>query len=149
MKKLSRSLKEKLIFTAWILGLVIAGTLLWSLTASFRTRLTMNSVNSVLSTMDEGKTLLSPASLQAGSNAPFGKWYNISDSNSLFYVFSIMWKGIFVPCAVEISEEGIAADIIPLGNHASQVFRYIPKEHIDVYLHRIVSVYNERKGINQ
>ena len=140
MKKISPSLKEKLILAAWISGLIIASALLWSLSASFRSRLAMNSVNSVLNEMNDDRRLLSPAEIP--------DCYMLADSNSLFYVFSIMWEGILVPCAAEISEEGIVIDTIPLGNHAMQIIKFIPQEQIQIYLNQIVSIYNEKKRGN-
>ena len=139
MKKISSSLKEKLILTAWISGLIIASVLLWSLSSSFRSMLTMNSVNSFLSTINDERRLLSPVEIQ--------NCYKIADSNSLFCLFSIMWEGIMVPCAAEISQEGTVINTIPIGNHASQIIKFIPEEQIQIYLKQIVSALNKKRGL--
>ena len=140
MKKISPSLKEKLILTAWISGLIIASVLLWTLSSSLRSRITMNSVNSVLNAMNDERRLLSPAEIP--------DCYKISDSNSLFYLFSVIWEGILVPCGAEISEDGEIIDTVPLGNHARQIIKFIPQGHIQIYLQQILSVHNEKKGVN-
>jgi hypothetical protein len=51
-----------------------------------------------------------------------------------------MREGVLVPCGVEITEDGIVNEIIPLGSHARQVIGRIPQGVIQVYIHRIKSV---------
>jgi hypothetical protein len=150
VKELIPVLKDRAIFLGWVAGLAIICVMLWSFTYSFRATCLMRSTNKVLISMIDERRLIAPLRRPPASPAPLGCWYSMHNSNSLFFVFTIMREGILVPCGAEISEKG-EVTIIPLGSHARQLFERIPQSIIQVYIHRIESsgasiVSAERRG---
>ena len=141
MIKFSPLLKDRLIFAGWIAGLVIASFLLWSFTSSFRSRLLINSVNHSLDLQEDSIQLSGVYDSPVTGSITSKNLYTISNSNSLFVVFTIMWDGILVPLGAQIEGDGEISQIIPIGNHAKQIAVRIPKEQIDVYIHRIKTLY--------
>ena len=135
------SFKDKAVFASCIFFVIIIFTLIWKFSSSFRTELLMRSVNNTLYAMNDNRHLYASAEMPNKTNVPIGYCYAISGSESLFYVFSIMWEGILVPCGAEISEEGEVSNLTPIGNHARQIFKYIPEEQIMVYTRRFESAY--------
>jgi len=89
--------------------------------------------------MDDSRRLV--ASLPHSVAVPFslGCWYRVHQSDSLFYVFTLMQGGILVPCGAEIAQNGKVIEIIPLGSHARQIMGRIPQGLIQVYIRRIES----------
>jgi len=147
MKKLSPTVKDRLILLGWIAGLALAASLAWSLSYNYRAGLLMRSVNRALAAAGDKRAVVSHlpgrsgkqavAGFAPGFPAPMGLWYGLYDSDSLFFVFVIMNEGILVPCGVEIGRDGKAAGMVPLGGHARQVIGRIPNGVIRVYLSRI------------
>ena len=150
------ALKDKAILFGWIAGLVLAASLLWGLTFSFRAARLMYSTNRALASMNDDRRLAAPMPRQLAGAVPLGSWYSLvvqdSDpaglaSGATFFVFTIMQNGILVPCGAEISAEGIVTDIIPLGYHARRVLDKIPRGMIQVYINRIESAFaRSREG---
>ena len=133
------ALKDRVIFLGWVTALILALTLLWSLSFPIRAAFLMRSTNRVLASMEDGKRLSAPLIRPFPGPVPLGCWYTLAESDSLFFVFTIMRDGILVPCGAEISG-GLVTGIIPLGGHARQVFDRIPREIIQIYSRRIESV---------
>jgi len=140
MNKLSPVLKDRLILMGWIAGLLLAASLAWSLSFSYRSAFLMRSVNKALEAAGDARVISSPLPRGGTRHALMGFWYRLSESDSSFFVFVIMNEGILVPCGVEIAEDGKAAGIVPLGSHARQVIGRIPQGVIQVYLRRIEAV---------
>jgi len=140
MNKLSPQVKDRLILLGWIAGLLLAASLTWSLSFPYRADSLMKSVNNALETSGDTRIIFSPLPRRFARPSPLGLWYRLYKSDSLFFVFVIMHEGILVPCGVEISEEGKAVDIVPLGTHARQVIDRIPQGVIQVYIRRVESV---------
>lgn len=138
MKDLIPALKDRAIFLGWIAGLVMISMLLWSLTYSFRAVSLMRSTNKVLISMIDERRLTAPLRRPPAAPVPLGCWYSMANSNSLFFVFTIMREGILVPCGAEISEKGEVM-IVPLGSHARQLMERIPPSIMQVYVRRIES----------
>ena len=137
MTVLVSSLKDRAVLLGWIAGLVLAATLLWSLSFPFRSACLMRSANKSLIETGDERRLSAPLPRPVKGQFPLGCWYTLEGSESLFFVFTVMRDGIFVPCGAEISGEGKVTGIVPLGSHARQVMDYIPRGVIDVYRHRI------------
>ena len=136
MSDFASVMKDRAIFFGWIVGLTLAALLLWSLTFSFRANLLMRSANRALAEAQDTRRLSSPLPYVPGQFS-IGGWYAIEESDSLFFVFAIFRDGILVPCGAEISPEGRVTEIVPLGNHARQVWYRIPQGVINVHLRRI------------
>jgi len=144
MNKLSPTVKDRLILMGWFAGLLLAASLVWSLTFPYRAHLLMKSVNKALDVAGDTRLLVSSLPAKYTKTAfsgplPMGFMYKLYGSDSVFFVFVIMNEGILVPCGVEISKEGKTVDIVPLGSHARQVLGRIPSGVIQVYLRRIES----------
>jgi len=135
---MSPIVKDRLILAGWIAGLLVAVSLAWSLSFPYRSALLLRSVNKALESAGDPRIISSP--LPGGTrHTLMGLWYRLFESDSSFFVFVIMNEGILVPCGVEITKEGKAVGIVPLGNHARQIMGRIPKGVIQVYLRRIES----------
>jgi hypothetical protein len=130
-------LKDRAIFLGWIAGLILAVSLLWTLSFSLRAEFLMQSANRILAATDDGRRLSAPLSRPFAGPVPLGCWYYLAETGSLFYVFVIMRNGILIPLGAEISEQGKVVDITPLGSHAFRVMDRIPRGLIQVYIRRI------------
>jgi hypothetical protein len=139
MNKLSPTMKDRLILLGWFAGLLLAASLVWSLSFSYRSVSLMRSVSKVLEAAGDTRIIASHLPGRFTRPAPMGFWYRLYESDSLFFVFVIMNEGILVPCGVEIDKDGKAVDIVPLGSHARQLIGRIPQGVIQVYLRRIES----------
>jgi len=139
MNDMTSVLKDRAMCAGWIAGLLLAAALLWSLTFPFRSECLMRAVNKVLISTNDDRHLAAPVLHHSAGPAPLGCWYKVYESNSLFFVFAVMWEGVLVPCGAEISEQGNIVEIIPLGNHARQVMHQIPPGLLQVYARRIES----------
>lgn len=137
MKIMPPALKDRLIFFGWVAGLIVAASLLWSLTFSFRAGCLLRVTNKELASLEDDRRLAAPLPRYARS-APLGCWYSMDD-DSLFFVFAVFQGGILVPCGAEINAEGRVVDIIPLGRHARKVLERIPRGQIQIYTRRIES----------
>jgi len=146
MNKLSPMVKDRLILLGWIAGLLLAASLAWSLSFSYRADSLMHSVNKALEASGDTREVYLHLPRRFTRSSPMGLWYRLYESDSLFFVFVIMNEGIFVPCGVELDKDGKAVDIVPLGSHARQIIGRIPQGVIQVYLRRIESVASAAKG---
>jgi hypothetical protein len=146
MNKLPPIMKDRLILLGWIVGLLIAASLVWSLTFNYRAASLMRSVNRALAASDDTRLIYSHLSGRFTKQSPMGVWYRLYASDSLFFVFVIMRDGILVPCGVEINKDGKAVDIVPLGSHARQVIGRIPHGVIQVYIDRVEAAASALRG---
>jgi hypothetical protein len=144
MNKQSPTVKDRLIFMGWLTGLLLAASLVWSLSFPYRAGSLMRSVNKALEAAGDERIISSPLPREGTRSSPMGFWYKLYKSDSFFYVFVIMNEGILVPCGVEVNSDGKAAAIVPLGSHARQLIGRIPQGVIQVYLHRIESAASVR-----
>jgi hypothetical protein len=137
MNKLPPIVKDRLIFLGWIAGLLLAASLIWSLSFTYRASSLMRSVNNSLAAAGDARMISSR--LPGRFAGPMGIWYRLHESDSLFFVFVIMREGVLVPCGMEIGKDGKAVDVVPLGSHARQVIGRIPQGVIQVYIRRAES----------
>jgi hypothetical protein len=139
MNKLSPIVKDRLILLGWIAGLLLAASLVWSLSFPYRSALLMRSVNKILEAAEDERILSTPLPRGGAGHALMGFWYRLSESDSSFFVFAIMNEGILVPCGAEINGDGKVVDLVPLGGHARQIIGRIPQGVVQVYIRRIES----------
>jgi hypothetical protein len=139
MKDRTSVLKDRAIFTGWIAGLVLVAALMWSFSFPLRSMSLLRSTNKVLISMGDNRRLAAPLLHPVAGTVPLGCWYRLYESDSLFLVFLIMQGGILVPCGAEIGENGKVIEVIPLGSHARQVMDKIPRNLVQIYVHRIES----------
>jgi hypothetical protein len=132
-------IKDWAVFFGWIGGLILVGGIIWSLTQPVRTRALLRSVNRVLSLGEDPRRLEAPLSVPrlSGRADPLGCWYTLEKSGDAFFVFPIMRDGILVLCGAQVSPEGKVAEVIPLSDHAKQVFNDISGGVIQTYIRRI------------
>ncbi|MCL2762033.1 MAG: hypothetical protein FWD36_02345 [Treponema sp.] len=130
------ALKDRAVFLGWVAGLVLLASLLWSFSFPARAAGLMRVTNKALVAMDDERRLSAPL-LHRSTGQILGCWYSVHESDSLFFVFTIMREGILVPCGAEVSGKGEVVDIIPLGNHAKQALDRIPQNLIQIYVRRI------------
>jgi hypothetical protein len=122
---------------AWIMGLILAGWLLFFLTRHIQTNTLARAVNKTLAQTEEVRRLeLEPL----GGNS-LGTWFPVvgaeeSGGGDRALLFSIIDNGIFAPCVAFVLNDG-AIEILPLNNHAKAVFPRIPGGVIDMYRKRI------------
>ena len=139
MNKLSPIVKDRLILIGWIAGLLLAASLAWTLSFPYRSAFLMRSVNKSLEAAGDSRIISAPLPGRVTGHTPMGFWYRLQESGSLFFVFVIMNEGMFVPCGVEITGDGKAVNLVPLGIHARQIIGRIPQGVIQVYIRRIES----------
>ena len=146
MTVFASGLKDKAILLGWITGLILAAVLVWSLTFNFRSACLMRSANRSLADMEDSRRLVTPLRRPFSGQFPLGCWYTVAESDSVFFVFTVMRDGILVPCGAEISGEGKVKNIVPMGNHARQVLERIPPGLIHIYTRRIESAITLNRG---
>ena len=139
MNRFAPVLKDRAILLGWIAGLVLAASLLWALSFSFRAACLMRSTNRVLASLNDERRLAAPLPRPFAEPVPLGCWYSLAESDSLFFVFTIVRSGILIPCGAEISGQGEVTGIIPLGSHARKAIDQIPPGQIQVHIRRIES----------
>jgi hypothetical protein len=146
MKFEPRKIKDKAVFLGWIAGLLLAGSLLWGLTQSLQARYLLRAVNRVLISLEDSRRLLAPQGRRFISSNPLGVWYSMLDSDTLMFVFAIVWDGILVPCGAQVSPEGNVEELLPLGGHATRILGRLPHGVIQPYVRRIEAAAAERRG---
>ena len=140
------ALKDRAILAAWVVGLVLIASLIWSLSFSLRLNVLMNATNSALVAANDARRLSEPLPRPFQTRELMGSWYAIAGSDSLFFVFAVIRDGVLVPHGAEVSAEGQIVEMIPLGNHARQVADRLPGGLLDVYARRIESVFASKGG---
>lgn len=129
----AHSLKEILIFSAWILAVLLLGFSMWFFTDSLRARILRENVNAILIDRERTPFLGEPLRrLQRG--VPLGNWYEVRDTNDMALVFTIMSSGIRYPGVALISDIGAVTEIIFLNRRAEIM---IGEGIIEAYIDRI------------
>jgi hypothetical protein len=137
-----RDLKNTAVRAAWVLGLLLAGWLLWSLTEGPRDRELGRRVNRTLSI--RGETFaLSATPLKNRHTLPLGTEFALLEGGGegaqvgSFLVFPLVSGGTALSCGALIDPQGQVERLIPLGAHAEQIFERIPAGILNVYIRRI------------
>ena len=128
--------RDKIILTCWILGLLFAITLVWILFQPLQTMYLQRTVNSVLVSSGDSRRLESADRTMSQAEV-MGYWYTIRNSADKVFVFSFFRDGISIPLGVIVSDNGTVNEIIPLSYHAVQVFDTLSPSVLQVYINRI------------
>ena len=151
--KVSPSSKELLLFSAWILGLILIASLAWFFTQPVRSRALIEAVNRSLEQSGDARKLGEPlpaGSIPSGASRA-GFWFTLEElreanrntpassvaRQTQAFVFTLFYGGAFFPCAAVVTHEGQVAEIIPLGAHGRRVFSSVPGEVLRLYARRI------------
>jgi len=126
-------LKDRLIFSGWIAGLVIAFALVWILCRPLLSNCLMASVNKSL----QGTRLSAPAQSAPGKPMPLGVWYSVENASDMVFVFAIMREGILIPCGAKINADGKVAELFPVSRHAQAVWNTVSPNIAGMYTRRI------------
>ncbi|MDR3336737.1 MAG: hypothetical protein LBT16_05980 [Treponema sp.] len=139
VKSLPAPVKQWGCFAAWIGGLLLAGILLWALTASFRSHLMLNGVNKSLSRAGPAYQLEAPiASLgNPGRALQLGAWFTLKDSPSWAVVFPIISGTSLLAMLAVVSPGGELEAIIPLSNGGKQTLEDLPAGTVLIYKRRV------------
>ena len=138
-------LRDDAIVAGWIAGLLLAASLLWSLTRPLQVQYLLRAVNKSLIAREDTRRLAAPLGRRPISTNPLGVWYTMFDSDSGMFVFAIMWDGALIPCGAELSPDGRIRELIPLSGSSEQVLEHIPRSVIAVYVRRIEAAAAERE----
>jgi hypothetical protein len=87
--------------------------------------------------MEDSRRLAAPAGRRFITANPMGVWYSIANSESMMFVFAIMWEGILIPCGAQVSPEGKVEELLPLSAHARQLFGQLPQGIMRLYIRRV------------
>ena len=135
-------IKDRLIFAAWIGGIILFSSLLWFLTLNTRNNILMNSVNQVLEHNNSSLRLIE-AIPGAGSHlSSMGTSFS-ADNNRSILVFSFIAEGIIFPCIALINEDGKVQDFIALNSHGRNILSRVSPAIIALYSRRIEGQNNE------
>jgi hypothetical protein len=135
--------KELIVFTGWIAGLILAGVLLWAFTQPVRHGILLNSVNRILGSRGEETRLETPLPSwgMPGRAVQAGTWFITTDPGVRAVIFTIPSGGIFTPVLAFFSADGAAGSFIPLSVHGEAVFRRLPPGYLRVYTRRLEKSY--------
>lgn len=134
-KDLFLKLKDRLIFSSWIVGLTVAFALVWILCRPLLSDYLMASVNQSM----QGKLPRLSAVVQSTPNSPMplGIWYSIEKSKDTVFIFTIIQEGILIPCGAMINADGKVTELFPVGRHAQAVWDKISLKETGIYIRRI------------
>jgi hypothetical protein len=127
------------IFTAWIAGILLLGSLSWFFTQPIRERILLYSVNRVLTTSGLSLRLEAPIFpwRMPGKATQLGSWFTLANSEDWGVVFSIMFDGIPASFFAVVSPRGAVNSLVPLSNHSAKVLDRLPPETLRIYTRRI------------
>ncbi|MCL2066111.1 MAG: hypothetical protein FWG99_01440 [Treponema sp.] len=130
-------IKNRLILTGLIVGLLILICLIWIFSRPLQTQYLMRTINRNLIASEYSGRLASPLDKPKGNFNLLGYWYSIVDSSDTMFVFTVFNDGILIPYGARISVTGEVMEIMPLSFHARQVHENIPESFIRIYKQRI------------
>jgi hypothetical protein len=134
-------LKDGAVLAGWICALVLAGLLLWAVTASLRGRFLMRTVNRILEEEKVPYRLASVMNGVKGAGGPAGSWYTLAEGEDVFFVFTLFREGVTIPCGALVNPAGRVENLIPLSVHGAEVMDRIPRGVIDIYTRRIEAAF--------
>lgn len=144
-------MKDKLILLGWIVGLLLLICVLWILVQPALTSNLMRTVNNVFTNNNDSRRISAYLHAKTGKADIFGYWYSMYNSANKIFVFTTFNDGILVPLGAEVTPNGSVKEIIPLSAHAEQIFNYIPKSVLQMYIDKIEYAayinFSEQKGV--
>jgi len=136
------NIKDKAILFAWIAGLLLLISILWTLTSSVQSNILLRTINSVFINNEDTRRVSKYIQHKTGKTDLLGYWYLMLNSTDKLFMFGVFQDGILVPLGAIVSDDGRVKDVIPLSAHATQVFANMPKSILQMYINRI----EENKG---
>ncbi|MDR2159021.1 MAG: hypothetical protein LBP23_03015 [Treponema sp.] len=137
-------MKDRAILAGWVGGLLLTGLLLWTASVSLRGRFLMRMVNRIL---EEENVSYRLESAMTGGNrvpGPMGSWYTLENGEDRFFVFTLFWEGITIPCGALVNPAGQVEELIPLSGHGKETMDRIPQGVVEVYIRRIEASFGRK-----
>ena len=132
-----QDLKDKVILTGWIIGILLLISLLWVLTQGPQTFSLLRTVNNVLINNNDTRRISGFFPVKTAKADLPGYWYNMLNTTDKMFVFTVFRDGLLVPAGAVVSANGRTKEIIPLSSHAAQIFDSIPESILQMYIKRI------------
>jgi hypothetical protein len=133
--------KDGAIFTGWIAGILLLGSLCWFLTGSLRADFLMRSVNRSLKEGGYSLAVGRPAAPRElePETTRMGQWFfqaGTEGQDSRVLVFTMIDGGCFFPCAALV-KGGTVEEIVPLNSYAGKFLARVSPGVINLYKRRI------------
>ena len=141
-------LKDKLIFSAWILGIILLAGISWHLTQNARVHFLRIAVNQVLELYSDnlrvGELMDTSINLQSGT----GTYFYLTNTEGTFmsgsvYIFSFMAEAVSFPCAAIIDRDGRVREYIALNPQGKSYLLEASSGLLAMYTRRIEGNNNE------
>jgi hypothetical protein len=137
------NIRDRFVFLGWIAGLLAAGALVWTLTRPLQSKYLLRNVNRIFLSTEDTRRVTAPADNFHSGSGLMGMWFEMLNSQDMFFVFGVMRDGILVPCGARVSVQGRVEEIIPLSVHARQVFDSIPAGVLRLYTLKIERAFQQ------
>jgi hypothetical protein len=123
IKNNSPKFKDSMILTAWIVGILVIGGLLWFFTQDVRDNRMVRRVNSILIENNDSRRLFSRLPENSKSENPFQNYqrYTLSPSKEVAVIMSMYDNTVPAVCAAFLNAQGEVTDFVPLDFHSAQV----------------------------
>ena len=127
-------IKDKLIFSAWILGIILISGITWHLTVSVRTNFLRIAVNQVFEQYG--------GNLRLGDQKNGVNYFSLTDHMGFsdlgtVYIFSFFTDGLSFPCAAIIGRDGRIQNFIALNPQGQKYLMDASVGLIAMYTRRI------------
>ena len=144
--------RKILLLSAWIGAVLIIGGSLWFFTHNYRTRILMETMNTILMENHSISVEALPGLYSTPASVLGGQWFKVNDSSDSILLFTIFRYGITASYAALIDSNGRVKDIIPLSANARQLSKGLPMPIYNFYVERIEQSVKNRyagRGITQ
>jgi len=153
--------RELGILAGWILGLILAAVLCWTLTREARGNALLRQVNRIF--IQTGSYLrlgrLIPSGELKGRLIPGSFWYTLLDyrpdteestsQEKRLLIWTIITGGSFIPCAGVVDLAGNVETIFPLNPQGEALFKTLSPGELSLYQRRIEQEAKKERAINQ
>jgi hypothetical protein len=130
-------MKDKVVLSAWITGLLLLISMLWILSGPLQTNYLLRTVNNVFINNNDSRRLSGYVRQKAPGAGLLGYWFSMHNSENKMFVFTVFQDGILVPVGAIVSANGLVEELIPLSAHATQIFDRLPERILQIYVSRI------------
>lgn len=129
--------KDKLILIAWITVILLLISMIFIFSNNLQKRQLMRTVNSVFYYRDDSRRISEYTEKTQFKSGIMGYWFSINNSTDKIFIFTVFQDGILLPLAAVVSQDGDVKEIIPMSEHALNVFDNIPQSILQVYVSKI------------
>jgi len=143
------NVKDKLILTGWISGLLVIMTVIWILSQPLQAYYLLRSANGALISAGDSRRLTAYAGKGVEKTGVLGYWYFMHNTKDKMLVFSVFKDGILVPLGAVVAANGTVKDVIPLSLHAAKIFDDLPQNVLQIYINRIETAKAKTEGRNR